>query len=367
MHDRAGKFVGTLFSFLSVTALTAGAAGLLFLDRILEWMNTPPEAWDFTASYIGVSLAGLFFMYGYNMVSAVLRGMGDSRHPFVFVAAAALLNIVLDLLFVIVFRWAIFGAALATVLSQALSFAWAAVFLYRNREHFGFDFKPRSFRPDPAQLKPLLKLGVPMLLQSASVGFSMVFVTAWINSYGLLAAAMTGIGNKVSMIVNVVNFSIGSAGGSMVGQAIGAEKYGRVPKILGVSFAINGAVSVCMGGLTVFAPAAVFGLFTSDAELLAFAMTYIPVALVLFAGSAMRPPMFSLINGSGNFKLNLAVALLDGVIARIGLSLLLGLACGMGVYGFWYGNALAGTVPFFVGGVYFLTGRWRTRKYIIQS
>ena len=95
------------------------------------------------------------------------------------------------------------------------------------------------------------------------------------------------------------------------------------------------------------------------------ALTYIPVLLLLFGGGALRPSMMALINGSGNFKLNLSVALLDGVVMRICLSLLLGLQAGMGVYGFWYGHALAGFTPFVIGGVYFLSGRWRTGKYII--
>lgn len=91
-------------------------------------------------------------------------------------------------------------------------------------------------------------------------------------------------------------------------------------------------------------------------------VSYVPVALVLFAGSALRVPMFSLINGSGNSKLNLAVALLDRILVRIGLALFLGLFCGMGVYGFWYGHAISGFVPFFIGGIYYLSGKWKSRQ-----
>ena len=97
------------------------------------------------------------------------------------------------------------------------------------------------------------------------------------------------------------------------------------------------------------------------------AMTYIPVLLLLFGGGALRPPMSSLINGSGNFKLNLAVALLDGIFMRIGFSLILGISFGMGVFGFWYGNALAGFTPFVIGITYLLSGKWKTRKYIMKK
>ena len=109
--------------------------------------------------------------------------------------------------------------------------------------------------------------------------------------------------------------------------------------------------------------------FGDGAEWLEFLLLTVVLTflLLLFGGGALRPPMTSLINGSGNFKLNLAVALLDGVFMRIGLSLILGLAVGMGVYGFWYGHAIAGFTPFFIGGAYFLSGKWRTRKHIINK
>lgn len=366
-HDKVRRLIGTMFTVLGGCAVLIGAFGLFFQDTILRWINTPPEALEYTRSYTDVCLTGLVFIYGYNVVGAVLRGMGDSRHPFYFIALATECNVFLDLLFVVGFRMAIFGAALATVISQAVSFCWAVVFLYRRRFEFGFDFRLRSFAVDREVLLPFLKLGIPMMIQGASIDFSKLFVNSWINSYGVLATAMTGIGNKVGSVVNVVNVALSTAGSSMIGQCIGAEKYNRVPKVLKVSFSINLAISAGMGIVTVLFPSAVFGIFTDDAEVLKLALTYIPVALLLFAGSALRPPMSSLINGSGNFKLNLAVALLDGVFMRIGLSVLLGLVLGFGVYGFWYGNALASFTPFVIGGVYFLSGRWRTRKYIIRG
>lgn len=365
-HDEVNRLIGTMFTFLFSCAILISAAGLVFQTALLEWLNTPAEALDFTCAYTDVCLTGLVFIYGYNVVSAILRGMGDSRHPFYFIALATMLNVGLDLLFVVVFRLAIFGVALATVISQGVSFCWAITFLYRRRREFGFDFKWRSFVIDREVLLPFLKLGIPMMIQVASIDFSKLFVNSWINSYGVLATAMTGIGNKVSSVVNVFNVALSTAGSAMIGQCIGAEKYDRVPRVLRVSFAINITISLLMGIVTVLFPRAVFGIFTDDDAVLKLALTYIPVVLLLFGGSALRPPMNSLINGSGNFKLNLAVALLDGVFMRIGLSVLLGLGLALGVYGFWYGSALASFTPFAIGGAYYLSGRWRTRKYLLN-
>ncbi len=367
MREKAGKVIGTLFTFLLSLSVILGALTIIFREKVMHWVNAPAgETWDYAMSYVIVCMSGMIFIYGYNVVSAILRGMGDSKHPLIFVAIAAGSNIVLDLLFVVIFKWAVFGVALATVLSQGISFILSIVFLYIHRKDFGFDFKPASFRIDKEVLAPLVKLGIPMFMQSAAISFSMLFVNSYINSYGEVAAAMNGIGNKLGMIVNIINFSFAAAASPMIGQAIGAEIYHRIPRILGVSLAINTAISLIMTVILLAVPRMVFGIFTSDEEVLKMAISYIPVALLLLAGSALRPPLGALINGVGNFKLNFAVGILDGVLLRIGLSMLLGLYLHFGIFGFWYGHAIAGFTPFVMGGIYFLTSRWRTRKYIVN-
>ena len=97
------------------------------------------------------------------------------------------------------------------------------------------------------------------------------------------------------------------------------------------------------------------------------AISYIPVAVLMYASCVLRPPMTALINGSGYARLNLAVALLDGLLVRIGLAYVMGRLMGLGIYGFWYGNALSSFVPFLIGGAYFLSGKWKTRRHIIQE
>ena len=210
-------------------------------------------------------------------------------------------------------------------------------------------------------LPKLVKLGLPMILQSAAINFSMIFVNSYINSYGVVASAVTGIGNKLGSITAVVTNALSTAGSSMVGQNLGAEKYHRVPKIIGVSAIFDVSFAVILSLLTVFFPRAIFGLFNSDPEVLDMAMAYIPVAVLLYMGFAARSPFFALINGSGNAKLNLILGLLDGVVCRVGLAMLMGLSMGMGIMGFWLGNAFAGYVPFLIGGVYFLTGKWKRK------
>ncbi len=360
-RDRIRGTIGTMFTVTFISAVGLTIVCYLGLDAFLHAMNTPEECFDYARQYGLTCVLGLVFIYGYNLVSAILRGMGDSKHPFIFIAVATVVNLVLDLVFVAGLGMGPFGAALATVIGQGVSFLWAIFYLYRHKESFGFDFKPASFKPDPEVLPKLIRLGLPMILQSAAINFSMLFVNSYINSYGVVASAVTGVGNKLGSITAVVTNALSTAGSSMVGQNLGAEKYHRVPKIIGVSMVIDLAFAVLLSFLTICFPRTIFGLFNSDPQVLDMAMTYIPVAVLLYVGFAMRSPFFALINGSGNAKLNLIVGLLDGVICRVGLAMLMGLAMGMGIMGFWLGNAFAGYMPFLIGGVYFLTGKWKRR------
>lgn len=365
-REDLGRMIGTMFSFLLLCAVGMSALCLLLREQILCWLNTPAEALAYAREYATTCMLGLVFIYGYNTVSAILRGMGDSKRPFLFIALAAVVNLALDLWFIAGLNLGAFGAALATVIGQGLSFLLAIAYLYRKRALFGFDFRLRSFAIDRHMAASLVKLGVPMAIKSASIQFSKLFVNAWINSYGVVVSAVTGVAHKINSISNLFANSVNTAGSSMVGQNIGAQKYGRVSRIIGVAFAINGVCSSLLALCMLVFPRQVFGLFTSDAEVLEVCMQFIPVALVIFAGSALRSPMNAFINGCGNYRLNFAVALLDGIVARISLALLLGLVGGLGYLGFWYGDALAGFTPFVIGAVYYLSGRWKRRKAILQ-
>lgn len=353
------KMIGTMFTFLLGTALVISVICYAVRVPILNALNTPPESFDYTMSYMVTCIVGLFFIYGYNIVSAILRGMGDSKRPFVFIAIAAVLNTVLDILFVGFFHLEVFGAALATVIGQMVSFIVSLIYLYKRREQFDFDFKLSSFRIDRAALKRLLLLGIPMAIQSAAISISKIVLTSWINSEGVIYSALSGIYNKTGLVMSVVANSFTTAGSSMVGQNIGAGKYDRVKRV----FRCVGITGLCFASAVSIAvllfPEKICGMFTNDASVLAISsIIIVPIVLNAF-GAATRSPAFAIINGSGNSRLNLLVAILDGMIARVGLASLLGFGLGLKCRGFWYGDALAGFMPFAIGGIFYLSGRWK--------
>jgi len=359
--DKVGEMVGTLFTLLMSLAIIIMVIFLFTYQGIMRWLNTPADIWEYTGQYSVTCVYGIVFIYGYNLVSAILRGMGDSRHPFQFIAIASIINAILDVIFVGPLHMGPLGAALATVIGQGASFLFALRLLYKNREQIYFDFKPAHFRTYGSVIQPLLSLGIPMVIQSAAITFSMLFVNSYINTYGTTAVAVTGVARKLETMIGVVSQAISSAGGAMIAQALGANKIDRVPKVVYHALWIVAIPASIMACIMYFKPEWLFGLFSKDQAVLDMAVVYIPVALVQFLGATLRPANFALINGSGNSRLNLAVALLDGIVCRIGLALLLGVALQWGIKGFWYGNAFSGTVPFFIGSAYLLSGAWKSR------
>lgn len=359
-RDKLSRFVGTMSAFLFACAVALSVLGLVFRTQILGLMNTPDASFSGAMDYSTVCMAGLLFIYGYNIVSAVLRGMGDSKHPFIFISIAAVSNLALDVIFVYTFDMGPYGAALATVISQGVSFVCCTVFLFRHRERFELKFELRDFTKwDGEMLSDLIKLGTPMAIKSASVQFSKLFVNSWINSYGTAVSGFAGIANKIASISNLVSAAMNTAGSTMMGQNLAARKYDRAVGIMRALAKVTLSAATLISLVIVIFPSQVFRIFTSDAEVLALGGKYVPIAVLLFFGAACRAIMNALINGSGNYKVNFATAILDGIVMRIGLALLFGLALGMKHYGFWLGDALAGFTPFWVGIIFYFSGKWK--------
>ncbi|MBO4556363.1 MAG: MATE family efflux transporter [Elusimicrobiales bacterium] len=364
--EKLNRFISTMFAFLLGSSALLSIICFFFRTQLLSLMNTPPESFSEALKYTACSIPGLVFVYGYNTSSAVMRGLGDSRHPFIFISMAAVLNILLDLLFVVKFRMGAMGAALATVISQGLSFSASFTFIMRRKEAFGLSLRMKDFfHIDYDMLLPLLKLGLPMAIRSASIQFSKVFMNSWVNSYGVAVSAVGGIANKLNAVGILFANAITTSGASMAGQNIGSRKFDRVPKIMFAAGKITVSISALLSAIVLISPRQVFGMFTQDPEVMSVAMQYLPIAVIFFFGAAFRAPMNTLINGSGNYYINLINALLDAVVMRIGLSLMLGLCFKMGYMGFWLGDSVAGFTPFVIGLAFYFSGKWRTNKYII--
>ena len=367
--DRQGikRTIGTLFTFVAFYSIAFSVLGIALHRPLLNLLNTPAEAMSQACDYVIICSAGLFFVGGYNTVSAVLRGMGDSTRPFIFIAISATLNVILDLLFVGPLGMKTAGAALATILAQGVSFVISIIYLYIRRDSFGFDFKLKSFAIDSRTFKALSNLGLPLTVQTTAINVSMLYVTAGVNSYGLVYSSVFGIGSKLHNVMFIITNSISTASATMFGQNLGAGKFDRVKKIFWFGNLYCMIFFALVAAACLLFPEPIFRMFTQDAEVLSLAAPYMISLVVMYFGFATMTTGIALINGIGNGSLSLITALLDGVIVRIGLCMLLSGPLGLGVWGYFWGNALAGFVSTIIGDFYYLTGLWKKRRLMTEK
>lgn len=357
--------IGTLFTTEFISAILFGIIGIVLCPQLLGIMNTPEAAWQDARAYTIVCCSGMVFIYGYNAVCGILRGMGESKLPMIFIAVASLVNLVLDLVFVAGFHLGALGAALATVTAQGVSFVTSLVYLYRNRERFGFDFKLKSFKPSRERLIPICKLGIPYIAQCLLITCSMMYVNARVNVFGVTASAVDSIGNKLNSVINIVVGAISVAGATMVGQCFGARKLDRVKQCYRACGVICMVFFVVISAVYLLFSRQIFGIFSGDAAVVDMAPQYMRIAVVWVLSICTMTAPYAVVDGVGNAMLGLVISLLDGVAARIGLCILLGDS--MGLSGFWLGNALAGFVTTIMAGVYYYSGKWKNRQPLLQK
>ena len=361
------QIIGTLFSLISIFAIVMSVVFLAAKGWILEIMNIPAESYAFAEDYLIICGAGLFFTAGYNMVSAVLRGMGDSKRPFLFICIASGVNLVLDILFTGIFKWEVAGAAWATIIGQAVSFVFSLWYLYRHKEGFGFDFGRESFRINKHYTKMILSLGTPMAIQSGCINLSMLYVSSMVNDVGVVASATFGVGIRIDDIINKISQGIQFAALPMVSQNIAAGEQKRSVKVVHWAWIYSIIMTVVSMIAYVAFGKELFMIFADDPAVHEMSGTFITAILWLFPALALMRGTGAFIQGIGFAKFSMVLALLDGVILRIGLSWLFGIALGWGFFGFVLGYALAPYGNAIPGMIYFLSGKWKKRKVLAED
>lgn len=365
--NEMNRIIGTLFSLIFIIALVLSAVVLLGRDWLIEIMNIPSEAVAYSSDYLIICGAGLVFTAGYNVVSAILRGMGDSKRPFLFIGIASAVNLILDILFTGFFRWEVAGAAWATIIGQAVSFIFSILYLYKKKEAFGFDFKKESFRPNKRYTGMITALGTPMAIQSGCINISMLFVNSMVNSIDVVASATFGVGIRIDDIINKISQGIHHAAMPMISQNIAANKPERAETVVKTAWVYSGVLTViCMTAYLLFGKQ-LFMLFSDDTLVHGMSGTFILAILWMFPALAVMRGSSAFIQGIGNASLSMVLALLDGVVLRIGFSWLFGIVLDWGFFGFVLGYALAPYGCAIPGMIYFLSGCWKKRKVLAEK
>jgi putative MATE family efflux protein len=364
-RDELNSTIGTLFTEMFVLSVVLAVVSSIVAPQVLGLLKTPEESFSGALSYLRITSLGLPLIFGYNAVSSVLRGMGDSRSPLIFIAIAAAFNLIGDIVFIVAFHMGAAGTAVATVLGQGISLIFSLTVLYRKRERFGFDFKLKSFAVDWKKLWIMVKIGFPLTLRSMFIHLTQMYILRFVNAYGLVESAAYAICDKVVHLTSIFTISTQQAASGMIGQNIGAKKPDRVVTIVRCTAIVTLACGAVLAASALLFPRAFFGLFTEDEAVLAYARTFMAVNALIYMLGASMAPFDAVVTGTGHSMLGFLGGILDGVVFRIGFSFLFAYGLHMGVTGFLLGDALARLGPILVSGIYYFSGAWRRRKRLV--
>jgi putative MATE family efflux protein len=352
------RVTSTIITLLFIAGIVISLLMIVLREPILRIIRTPPESFAESNRYLTVTLTGLVFIFGYNALSAILRGMGNSKQPFYYVTIACIANVILDLVFVAVFHWDAFGAALATVISQALCMFLTIGFMVRN--NFQFDFKFRSFRIYRDQLKMILKIGFPTCIQNSVTSISFLFLTAIVNIVGgVTASAAVGAVGKFNSFAFMPTMAVSASISAMAAQNIGANRLDRAVQTcrIGTIFAVF--ITYAFFALVQIFPAQVLRLFGDDPVMINDGVTY----LRSFSFDFLVIPFVFCINGfligGGHTLFTLINSLFSSVLLRAPVCYFLGVTMGWGLKGVGLGAPAASSGVLLVIIGYLISGKWK--------
>lgn len=361
------NIIGTLFTVILSMGLIFAVVIFLSKNIVIKVMNIPSESVEMSDDYLIICGLGMMFTAGYNMVSAILRGMGDSKRPLLFIAIASVVNLVLDIVFTGFWGWGVAGAAWATIIGQAVSFLFSIYYLYKNKEDFGFDFRLSSFKPVKKYVKMILNLGTPMAIQSGFINISMLYVNSMINTLGVVESATFGVGVRIDDIMNKISMGIQYAALPMISQNIAAKEVKRAQKVVHWAWIFSASFTVFFLTLYLCFGKELFMLFSDDVKVHALSGTFIKAIVWMFIPFAIMRGTGAFVQGIGNVKFGMMLSILDGVALRIGFSWLFGICLGFGFFGFVLGYALAPYGYAIPSLIYFLSGIWKKRRVLADD
>lgn len=265
-EDRTRKTIGTTLSVFAVIAILLTIVMLTFKGPILAALKTPAASLKEANDYVTICFYGIFFICGYNAISAVLRGYGDSRRPMYFVALSCVLNIIGDIMFVKYLGLGVAGTALATVLSQSISMICSIIYLNRSRFIFTFSFK--NLHIDRSLAKELAMVGIPISSQECMVRLSFLYLTSVTNRLGVNAAAAVGIASKYDVFAMLPATSIASALAAITAQNYGAGKPERARQSLAAGIGFSVLASSLFFLWAQLSPQTMIGLFNTNPDII---------------------------------------------------------------------------------------------------
>ena len=350
----------SFFIFMLVGGVILSIAGIIFAEPVFRLTNTPEEVIPQAVAYFRIYIGGTFLFVTFNSIISILRGVGESVRPMIFILITTILNILLDLLFILVFKWGIEGAARATVIAQGIGMCVALA--YVNNTHPLLSIKKQDMLFDGKLFKESLKIGLPTSVQQCAIALGLIALLGIVNSFGTNTLTAYGAAGKIDTIITQAILTLSGALAAFCGQNIGAGRLDRVKKGLRFTMYVN----IVLGLLT-FAAVYLFGdammrIFTNDADVIVIGKEYLLIICGFFIVHGALNVYNGALRGAGDTLFPMVTSLVCLWIIRIPLAYYL--SSWLGRSGIWWAIVASITIGLIVTFIYYKTGFWKRRCII---
>lgn len=355
--SKVGKVIGGAVCFFAVLSVILAAIMLIFARPLAVLMQAPAEALDLTVTYVRICGGGIFFIIAYNVISSIFRGMGNSRLPLIFVAIACVTNIVGDLFFVAVLHMNVAGAALATVLAQAVSVVLSLVIIRKQELPFTMTRGDICFNKE---IGKFIKVGSPIALQEVLTQLSFLALCAFINRLGLEASSGYGVANKIVSFVMLVPSALMQSMSAFVAQNVGAGKEERARRSMLTGMGIGVCVGVFIGAAAFFKGDLLSYIFTGDAAVVARSAEYLRGFSVEAVVTCIAFSFIGYFNGHSQTLFVMAQGIAQTFLVRLPMSYIMSVQPDASLM--WIGFAAPSATIFgiLIDVVFFI---WYTKKF----
>ncbi|MDM8159456.1 MATE family efflux transporter [Labilibaculum sp. K2S] len=358
--NKVKRTIDTMYLFLFGAGILVSVLGIYFSKDLFLLLQLPIELIPQATSYLNVYMAGMIMFFGFSGTSSILRGLGDSKTPLYFLILASIFNIIFDLLFVMVFKWGIAGAAWATVLAQSGAFISGIIYLNRNHNIINFSFFKLVF--DKELFIKSLKIGIPSGLQHTFVALGMMALLGIVNTFGTdVIAAYTAAGRIDSLaIMPAMNFS--QAVAAFVGQNLGANKIDRVRQGFKVTFIMSNVFCLMMTAIIILFGSHLMKLFTTDANVIAIGEKYLIIVSSFYLLFSTMFTTNGVLRGAGDTLIPMFITLFSLWLIRIPCAYFL--SSHIGETGIWWSIPIGWSMGTIFSYLYYRTGRWKKKSIV---
>lgn len=360
-YDKVRKSFATATYLVITLALIMSLVGIFSSRFLLELINTPESIINQSDLYMKIIFAGTIGVAVFFGMSGVLRALGDSRTPLKFLILSSIINIILDLLFVIAFRWDVAGVAIATVIAQIISGICCTVYALKKVKILRMPLK--EFVPDLDILKKCLKLGIPVALQNILVSISLVAIQGVVNRFDEVVIAAQTVVARIEQLVLQPFMSVGTALASYAGQNMGAGKSDRAKKGYYSATLIIVAFSLLMLPMMYFGGEYFMRLFTKkeDVDVVITGVKAIRITCFFYSAVGMIFITRNFLSGAGDMNIAMLMGITE-VICRVLLANIL--VNFVSFYGIWWATGLTWVLAAAVGIIRYMTGKWKTKAIV---